>query len=186
MEGFFSGDLMGVSCIGLHWAITLTSYLFQGDLFIVASRLTLKGIRTLFKLNPLVPELIVSDLPRSLAFYCGVLGFKIEYDRPEEHFAFLSFGGSQLMLEQDWQSESPWRVGPLEPPYGRGINLSIECADALSLVASLGVAGHSVRKPIEECWYRQGGMLVGQRNFLVQDPDGYLLRFAEDLGVKSA
>ncbi|MNJ79105.1 hypothetical protein D3C77_770230 [compost metagenome] len=54
------------------------------------------------------------------------------------------------------------------------------------MVASLGVAGHSIRKPIEERWYRQGGMLVGQRNFLVQDPDGYLLRFAEDLGMKSA
>ena len=78
----------------------------------------------MLKLNPLVPELIVSDLSRSLAFYCGVLGFRIEYERPEEHFAFLSFGGSQLMLEQDWQSESPWRVGPLEAPYGRGINLS--------------------------------------------------------------
>lgn len=95
----------------------------------------------MFKLNPLVPELIVSDLPRSLAFYCGVLGFKIEYDRPEEHFAFLSFGGSQLMLEQDWQSESPWRVGPLEPPYGRGINLSIECADALAWSRRWGLRG---------------------------------------------
>ncbi len=183
MAGGFSGGSDGCE---LYWAITLKSYLFQGDLFIFANRLTLKGIRTLFKLNPLVPELIVSDLPRSLAFYCGVIGFKIEYDRPEEHFALLSFGGSQLMLEQDWQSESPWRVGPLEPPYGRGINLSIECADASALVALLEVSGHGIRKPIEECWYRQGGMLVGQRNFLVQDPDGYLLRFAENLGMKSA
>lgn len=146
----------------------------------------LKGIRALLKLNPLVPELIVSDLSRSLAFYCGVLGFRIEYERPEEHFAFLSFGGSQLMLEQDWQSESPWRVGPLEAPYGRGINLSIECADASAMVVALEDAGHALRNPIEERWYRKGGMLVGQRNFLVQDPDGYLLRFAEDLGMKNA
>lgn len=52
-------------------------------------------------MNPLIPELIVSDLQRSLDFYCQVLGFKIEYQRPEDKFAFLSYHGSQLMLEQD-------------------------------------------------------------------------------------
>lgn len=134
--------------------------------------------------NALVPELIVSDIERSLAFYCGILGFKVEYERPEDQFAFLSFGGSQLMLEQDWHSESPWRVGPLEPPYGRGINLSIACPDALALVAALNAAGHGLRNPVEERWYRSAHVLIGQRNFLVQDPDGYLLRFAEDLGTK--
>ena len=65
------------------------------------------------KMNTLVPEMIVSDLKRSLDFYCLVLGFKIEYERPEDKFTFLSFQGSQLMLEQDDLEESPWRVGPL-------------------------------------------------------------------------
>ncbi|GAB1615599.1 bleomycin resistance protein [Pseudomonas sp. NGC7] len=138
----------------------------------------------MLKLNSLVPELIVSDLTRSLAFYCDILGFKIEYERPEDHFAFLSFGGSQLMLEQDWHSESPWRVGPLEPPYGRGINLSIECPDASALVTALEAGGYPLRNPVEECWYRSGEFLFGQRNFLVLDPDGYLLRFAEAIGSK--
>ncbi len=32
--------------------------------------------------------------------------------------------------------------------------------------------------------YRQDNKLLGNREFLVQDPDGYLLRFSEDLGVK--
>ena len=138
----------------------------------------------MLKLNSLVPELIVSDLTRSLAFYCDILGFKIEYERPEDHFAFLSFGGSQLMLEQDWHSESPWRVGPLEPPYGRGINLSIACPGASALVSALEAAGYPLRNPVEERWYRSGESLFGQRNFLVLDPDGYLLRFAEDIGSK--
>ncbi|MFP3861462.1 VOC family protein [Pseudomonas capeferrum] len=138
----------------------------------------------MLKLNPLVPELIVSDLTRSLAFYCDILGFKVEYERPEDHFAFLSFGGSQLMLEQDWHSESPWRVGPLEPPYGRGINLSIECPNASALVSTLKAAGYPLRNPVEEHWYRSGELLFGQRNFLLLDPDGYLLRFAEAIGSK--
>lgn len=63
------------------------------------------------KMNTLVPEMIVSDLQRSLAFYCTVLGFHVEYERPENNFAFLSFQGSQLMLEQDDLQESAWRVG---------------------------------------------------------------------------
>ena len=136
-------------------------------------------------MNPLVPEMIVSDLARSLHYYCEVLGFRIEYQRPEHHFAFLSFHGSQLMLEQDDLEESSWRVGPLEQPFGRGMNLSIKCPHAQSLIARLEAAGHTLRKPLEERWYRSNDMLIGERNFLVLDPDGYLLRFAEDLGIKA-
>lgn len=136
----------------------------------------------MFKMNALVPELIVSDLTQSLRFYCDVLGFNVEYDREEDKFAFLSFGNSQIMLEEDWHTESPWRVGPLEPPFGRGMNLSIECPDALALASALEQAGYTLRQGIEERWYRSNDEHRGQRNFLVLDPDGYLLRFAQDLG----
>ena len=37
---------------------------------------------------------------------------------------------------------------------------------------------------MEENWYRQDNKLLGNKEFLVQDPDGYLLRFSEDLGEK--
>jgi len=134
-------------------------------------------------MNRLVPEMIVSDLARSLRFYCEVLGFRIEYQRPEHHFAFLSFHGSQLMLEQDDLEESSWRVGPLEAPFGRGMNLSIKCPDVQGLVARFETAGHTLRKPLEERWYRSNDVLFGERNCLLLDPDGYLLRFAEDLGT---
>lgn len=137
------------------------------------------------KMNNLVPELIVSDLKRSLDFYCRVLGFQIEYERPEDKFSFLSFQGSQLMLEQDDQEESAWRVGPLVSPYGRGMNLSIQCSDSKALAKSLGDAGIELRRPIEECWYRDNERLHGELNFLVLDPDGYLLRFKQSLGVRT-
>ncbi|MBP5144130.1 VOC family protein, partial [Pseudomonas chlororaphis] len=84
----------------------------------------------------------------------------------------------------DWHDDSPWRVGPLEPPYGRGMNLSIECLDAQALVCALEKAGWPVRRPVEEHWYRSNDRQFGQRNFLVLDPDGYLLRFAEEIGMK--
>ena len=35
-----------------------------------------------------------------------------------------------------------------------------------------------------EHWYRQGQILLGRREFLVMDPDGYLLRFAQSLGER--
>jgi lactoylglutathione lyase len=134
--------------------------------------------------NKLAPEMIVSDIRSSLKFYCKVLGFRIEYERPENGFAFLSYNGSQLMLEQDDLQPSPWRVEPLEKPYGRGVNLSIECPDVAALARALVLSGYELRKPVETFWYRSDKNLVGQSNFLVLDPDGYLLRFAQDLGTK--
>lgn len=134
--------------------------------------------------NKLLPEMIVSDIKCSLKFYCKVIGFKVEYDRPEDGFAFISYNGSQLMLEQDRFKASPWRVEPLEKPYGRGMNLSIECPDINALARNLESSGYGLQKPIEEFWYREGKQLQGESNFLVQDPDGYLLRFAQDLGCK--
>ncbi len=81
----------------------------------------------------LVPELYVSDIDRSRCFYTGVLGFAVVYDRPEERFAYLMREGAALMLEQPADPGRTWLAGPLEPPYGRGINLQIEVADLGSL-----------------------------------------------------
>ncbi|MGF6327459.1 lactoylglutathione lyase [Pseudomonas sp. BS3782 TE3695] len=134
--------------------------------------------------NTLLPEIIVSDIKSSLKFYCKVIGFQVEYERLEDGFAFISYHGSQLMLEQDRFETSTWRVEPLEQPYGRGMNLSIECPDVSALARNLQMSGYSLRKPIEEFWYREDKQLQGESNFLVQDPDGYLLRFAQDLGCK--
>ena len=72
--------------------------------------------------NKLIPELAVSNFDRSLDFYSRVLGFKVEYDRIEEKFAFLSINGAQLMIEED---NGNWVTGPSEFPRGRGINFEI-------------------------------------------------------------
>ena len=50
---------------------------------------------------------------------------------------------------------------------------------------SLKQNNYKVAYEIEENWYRQDNKLLGNKEFLVQDPDGYLLRFSEDLGEKS-
>jgi catechol 2,3-dioxygenase-like lactoylglutathione lyase family enzyme len=132
----------------------------------------------------LVPELDVSDLQRSLTFYEQVLGFNRLYDRPEEGFAYLDFHGAHLMLEQ---AEGPGRrfhSAPLVPPFGRGMNLQIEaaCAALQAVHQRLLENGFNFVIPLEERWYRRDGCEVGQRQFVVADPDGYLLRFCCRLG----
>src|SRR5260221_8643179 len=81
--------------------------------------------------NRLIPELICSDIVRSLRFYTEVLRFKVLYERPEERFAFLDLEGAQLMLEQS--TGRRFLAAALEKPYGRGMNLQIQVSDVMIL-----------------------------------------------------
>jgi catechol 2,3-dioxygenase-like lactoylglutathione lyase family enzyme len=129
----------------------------------------------------LVPELTVLDLVASLNFWCGVLGFEIAYQRSEHGFAYLERGGAQVMLEL---GRGTWKIGALERPFGRGINILIFVEDIDPLIAALDSAGWPLFRSPADAWYRMGEQEVGQREFLVQDPDGYLLRFAQALGYR--
>jgi catechol 2,3-dioxygenase-like lactoylglutathione lyase family enzyme len=133
---------------------------------------------------PIVPELDVADLKRSLAFYVGGLGFDCRFERPEEQFAYLTLGAVHLMLEQADGPGRRFRTAPLEHPFGRGLNLQIEVPDVNHLCARASTAGAIVLIPLEERWYRRGDKEVGVRQFVVIDPDGYLLRFVTNLGSR--
>jgi catechol 2,3-dioxygenase-like lactoylglutathione lyase family enzyme len=135
----------------------------------------------------LVPELYCRDFARSLAFYCEGAGFSPLYQRPEHSFAYLNREGAELMLEELTDgADFTWRTGALEPPFGRGINFQIEVSDLDGLLASLERHGVKLRREPWEAWYRAGDREVGQRQFLVQDPDGYLLRFCQNIGERAA
>ena len=130
-----------------------------------------------------IPELSVSNLTNSLYFYKSA-GFKIEYDRPENKFAFISLGEIQFML-QEVSDNDKWDVAPLEYPYGNGINFQLEVNNLDKIYNSLKSNNYKITFDIEENWYRQEDRLLGNKEFLIQDPDGYLLRFSEDLGEKN-
>lgn len=133
---------------------------------------------------PLVPELEVSDLAASLRFWCGPLGFRVAYHRPENLFAYLERPeGAQVMLNQ---ANGNWDTGPLDPPFGRGINFEIAVGSFAPILRALAAIGWPLFRPLQDAWYRVGDTEVGNRQFLVQDPDGYLLRFAEALGRRPA
>ena len=135
----------------------------------------------------LIPELYCSNIASSLDFYTSVLGFKILYDRPEEKFAMLERQGAQIMLEEFKKNHDRiWLTGELEKPYGRGINMQIETTQIEELYQSVQHSNATIFLEIEEKWYRRDDEELGNRQFIVCDPDGYLLRFFEDLGTRSA
>ncbi len=129
-----------------------------------------------------IPEMSVSNIENSLKFY-KTAGFKIEYDRPENKFAFISFGAIQFML-QELTGNDKWDVGTLSYPFGNGINFQLEINNLDEIYNNLKNAGYKITFDIEENWYRQENKLLGNKEFLIQDPDGYLLRFSQDLGEK--
>ena len=134
------------------------------------------------KFNKIIPELSVTNLEISLKFY-KTLGFKIEYERPENKFVFLSMGEIQFMI-QEISDDDKWDVAPLSYPFGNGINFQLEVDNVESIYNSLKENNYKIAFDIEENWYRQDNKLLGNKEFLVQDLDGYLLRFSEDLGEK--
>ena len=135
----------------------------------------------------LVPELYVTALPASLAFWCDLLGFRVLYDRPEQGFAAIEREGIEFMLEEyeTGPSERCWETGPREKPYGRGINFEMTVSDIAALLERLARAHWPIFFGPEERWYRIGAAEeTGVRQFLVQDPDGYLLRLSQSLGQR--
>jgi|SaaInlStandDraft_4_1057021.scaffolds.fasta_scaffold111313_1 catechol 2,3-dioxygenase-like lactoylglutathione lyase family enzyme len=136
------------------------------------------------KPNSLVPELNISDFQKSIKFYVDIIGFKIEYQREDEGFAYLSLGKSQLMIDQIDKGRT-WKTGELIYPLGRGVNFQIEVENINTLIQNLKKNNIKLFLDPEEKWYRKNNTEVGNKQFLVQDPDGYLLRFFEDLGVKT-
>lgn len=133
------------------------------------------------KFNKLIPELSVSNFEKSLEFYTKILGFRIEYQREESKFALLSLQGSQIMIEQ---SNGAWSTGKLEYPFGRGINFQIEIKSIDPILKSLKENKYPIFIEPKENWNRWGDKLIGSKEFLIKDPNGYLLRFSENLGIK--
>jgi len=135
--------------------------------------------------NALVPEFAVTDWQASLRFYCDILGFSCRYQRSEEGFAYLERDGAELMIDQINQGRTfGGQYLPTEYPFGRGLNVQIRVSAIDPILASLKAANIPLFLPLEEKWYRNGDMEAGNRQFVVADPDGYLLRFYEDMGSR--
>ena len=124
--------------------------------------------------NNLIPELSVFDILQTKNFY-EELGFKIEYERREEKFVFMSFQDSQFMFEQI--HDEGWNTGELIYPLGRGINFSIAVDDIENLYTLVKSKKLEIYKKLTKSVYLVNGIEEIQMEFMIQDPNGYLLRF---------
>ena len=123
--------------------------------------------------NSLIPELSVSNIDISKRFYLN-LGFEIKYERKEDKFCFLQLEENQIMIEE--QNDN-WNTGKLEYPYGRGINISMTVSDVEKMYNELKEKNVKMFLDLEMHEYRVDNKISIDKEFLIQDPDGYLLRF---------
>ena len=130
----------------------------------------------------LIPELYVSNLDASLAFYAA-LGFQTIYCRPEEPFARIARGDAEIMLEEP--CGRTWLLEPLAPIRGIGVNLQITVSDLDALFAAVPADARVVLAPELKHYHRRDDV-IAVRQFVVADPDGYLLRFSEVLAITPA
>ncbi len=125
------------------------------------------------KFNSLIPELSVTDISKSLKFY-QKLGFQVKYQREESKFYFLELEENQLMIEE---INEHWNVGVLEYPFGRGINISMTLQDIDSFYEKVKSLKIPIFQDLKVSEYRVQDQIYQDKEFLIQDPDGYLLRF---------
>ena len=136
------------------------------------------------KWNQMILEFDVFKLKESLHFYIELIGFNVVYERIEDKFAFIEFENVQIMLQEINKSENKWETAKLEYPLGRGINFQIDVINIDKIYNKLKENKYKIFVDIEEHCYRKDNILTGCKEFLVQDPNGYVLRFSEDLEEK--
>ena len=124
--------------------------------------------------NKTIPELSVFDINKSKNFYLNVLGAKIEYERQEDKFVFLSLEENQLMLEEI--HDNGWNIGELTYPLGQGINLSLEIKNVDSIYQRVKEHNITLYRDMKISHYTGANEIIKQKEFLLQDPNGYLLR----------
>ena len=125
------------------------------------------------KFNSLIPELSVTDINKSKEFYQKI-GFIIKYERPENKFCFLELEENQIMIEE---INDNWNTGKLEYPFGRGINISMSISDVQKFYEKIKEQNINIFKELEIHHYQVDEQSFEDKEFLIQDPDGYLLRF---------
>lgn len=131
------------------------------------------------KFADVTPNLIVSDIDRSLRFYRDVLGFSVATTVPDAApfvFVWLQRDGISVFLNaRDGVSED--LPGLATRPVG-GTNTLFMVLEAESVEAGIDAlfsevsARASVAMPLKTQFY-------GMREFGIEDPDGYVILFAQ-------
>ena len=127
------------------------------------------------RVQGLCPLLGVYDMPASIAFYCGVLGFEVVTTSPPlpppylYHWALLRLGDAELMLNTAYETndERP----PVRDPQSTAAHgdtcLYLACPDVDEAFRTLRAKGVAVTEPRVAPY--------GMKQISLADPDGFLL-----------
>jgi|SoiMethySBSTD1v2_1073268.scaffolds.fasta_scaffold09088_7 uncharacterized glyoxalase superfamily protein PhnB len=126
-----------------------------------------------YVLNTLTPNLVVSNVERSIAFYRDVLGFTVTATVPDAApyaFASLRHGAVEVFLNAPEAASAEY---PLfgERPIGGTLTLFIGVSDVVAAYDALKDRV-TIVMPFEKKWY-------GVTEFAFEDPDGYVITFAQ-------
>ena len=121
----------------------------------------------------ITPNLIVSNVEKSLAFYTNVLGFTRGMTVPEQSpfvFASVTSGPVEIFFNDrsTVTKESPQMSGLA---FGGGNTMFIE-VDGIDALYDRVKPQASIAMEIHTQWY-------GMREFAITDPDGYVITFAQ-------
>lgn len=116
-------------------------------------------------------EFFVRDLETSMRFYVGGLGFKATCQEPT--FAVVALGEAHLMLVVAGDENSSVQQWLSTGPRGVGVNIRIMVED-VDAMYQLATKSGAIVNDIDDRTY-------GLRDFMVADPDGFMLRFASPI-----
>lgn len=131
-----------------------------------------------FKRIPMLPEFRVSDINKSRKFYLD-LGFKIYNERTDDKFILLQLEEIYIMVMQLTTTSDSWNsYAPMEYPLGRGMHLQMEVSNVDELYKKVVKFGIPLFRDLATNKYKEHDKMLQCKEFLIQDPDGYLLRFS--------
>jgi uncharacterized glyoxalase superfamily protein PhnB len=123
--------------------------------------------------NKLTPNLIVGNVERSLAFYVGTLGFERGMTVPEESplvFGSVTSGPIEIFFNDSATAVKEYPRFDGKPLGATGtLFIEVDGVDAL----------HDRLKPSVKVVMPIATKFYGMREFAIEDPDGYVITFAE-------
>ena len=79
------------------------------------------------------------------------------------------------------KQNNTWNIGTVNKPFGRGINFQIAVNNVEELLKILKDKSYHIAFDLKVNTYKSDNEEFKEKEFLVQDPDGYLLRFSETI-----
>jgi uncharacterized glyoxalase superfamily protein PhnB len=125
------------------------------------------------RFTSVTPNLVVSDIPRSTAFYRDVLGFSIKQTVPDvAPFAFVWLERDDVpVFLNDAKAAADDLPLIADRPFGGTAALFVVVTDVDGL--------HEVVAPHANVVMALKTQFYGMREFAVTDPDGHIITFAE-------